>query len=56
MDYLVIVILGVSIYFVVRRLVKNKSACSSCAKSDCHLCSVNVYDEYMKDKQKLQEM
>ncbi len=56
MDYFVLAILVVIVFVVVRHLKKNKGACSGCSKTDCHLCEVNVYQEYMKDKKKSQDM
>ncbi|MDD2592256.1 MAG: FeoB-associated Cys-rich membrane protein [Erysipelotrichaceae bacterium] len=56
MDYIVLAILAMIVFVVVRHLKKNKGACSGCSKTDCHLCEVNVYQEYMKDKKKSQDM
>ncbi|MEA5026150.1 MAG: FeoB-associated Cys-rich membrane protein [Erysipelotrichaceae bacterium] len=51
-DILIILLLASAVILVIRYLLKNKSTCSGCSKTNCRLCDLNVYDEYKKDQAK----
>lgn len=49
MELFIIALLVIVVVFVIRRVIRNKGGCNSCAKTDCHLCDINIYEEYKRD-------